>query len=109
MDESEKIIVLCTVPDPDVGATIAGALVEAKLAACVNIIGGLRSIYLWKGEVEDDPEALLVVKSRRDKLPALEQRIVALHPYDVPEVIATPIIGGLAAYLGWIDESVDDD
>ena len=84
---------------------MAGALVREKLAACVNIIPAVRSIYSWKGEVCDDGEALMVIKTRSGLLDALRERVVQLHPYDVPEVIALPIVGGHGPYLKWIDES----
>lgn len=105
--ESDFIVVFCTVPDGDEGAKIGRALVEEKLAACVNIVGGLRSIYHWDGEVCDDPEALLVIKSRRASFDALERRIIELHSNEVAEIIAVPIVAGHQPYLQWIDESLD--
>ena len=97
----------CTVPNAEEGAKIASALVEEKLAACVNVIDGLRSFYYWDGKVCDDPEALLMIKSRHDRFDALKERIVELHPYDVAEVIAFDIASGHTPYLNWIDESLD--
>lgn len=94
--------VLITAPDADVGAALAGALVEEGLAACVNLVPGVRSIYRWEGAVQDDTEVLLIAKTREALLPALTARVEALHPYDVPEVIALPIAGGSAAYLAWL-------
>jgi periplasmic divalent cation tolerance protein len=99
--------VLITVPDADVGASLARTLVEERLAACVNLVPGVRSIYRWEGEVQDDREVLLIVKTREDALPALTARIGALHPYDVPEVIALPIAGGSEAYLAWLRGAVE--
>lgn len=99
--------VLITAPDAEVGATLARRLVEEELAACVNLVPGVRSIYRWKGEVQDDAEVLLIVKTREDTLPALTARVVALHPYDVPEVIALPIVGGNDAYLAWLRHGVE--
>ena len=80
---------------------------EERLAACVNLLPGVRSIYRWEGEVQDDGEVLLIVKTREDALPALTARVVALHPYDVPEVIALPVAGGSDAYLAWLRDGVE--
>ncbi len=102
----ERVVVLCTVPNAEDGARIARAVVEAGLAACVNVVDGLRSIYSWKGEVCDDREALLVMKTRRDRFEALAERVVSLHPHEVPEVVALPMVAGHAPYLAWIDEVV---
>lgn len=104
--ESEHILVLCTVPDAAKGAEIAGPLVQEKLVACVNLIDKLRSLYWWDGEVCDDPEALMIIKTRADRFERVRERIVALHPYDTPEVIAFPITAGHPPYLKWIDETV---
>jgi periplasmic divalent cation tolerance protein len=96
------ILVLCTAPSEEVGAMLARGLVEAKLAACVNIVPGLRSIYEWKGAVSDEPEVQLLVKSRRERFAALEAWIAEHHPYEVPEILALPIEAGSSAYLGWL-------
>jgi periplasmic divalent cation tolerance protein len=95
-------VVLCTVPDPETGAKLARALVAEKLAACVNIVPGLRSIYSWKGEIQEDPEALLVIKARRERFGDLSSRIGDLHPYDVPEIVALAPEDCHAAYLSWV-------
>jgi periplasmic divalent cation tolerance protein len=100
---SEHVAVLMTAPSAEVAATIARALVGEGLAACVNVVPGVRSIYSWKGEVCDDAEVLCVVKTRADRFEALRARAVALHPYEVPEVVALPIVAGSAPYLAWID------
>jgi periplasmic divalent cation tolerance protein len=97
-----KVLVTCPV---DKAPELAQALVKARLAACVNIISGVQSIYTWEGEVCDDAEALLVIKSRGALFDALRARVVELHPYDVPEVIALPIVAGHAPYLEWLEES----
>jgi periplasmic divalent cation tolerance protein len=76
------------------------------LAACVNVIPGITSVYRWQGEVQSDSEWLLVAKSRRDVLADLTRRVQALHSYDVPEVIALPLVGGSEAYLRWLDGQV---
>lgn len=103
---TEHQLVLCTVPDAETGRSLGGALVTEKLAACVNLIPGLTSIYEWQGEVHDDPECLLLIKTRADLFSRLRDRISALHPYEVPEVIALDITAGSQAYLSWIDETV---
>lgn len=106
MSTSDHIVVFCTVPNADEGARIGRVLVEERLAACVNLVDGLRSIYLWKGAVSDDKEALLVIKTKPAQFEPLRARLVALHPYEVPEVIALPIVAGHEPYLAWIDECV---
>jgi periplasmic divalent cation tolerance protein len=99
----EIIVVLVTAPNAEVAGALAHAVVGEKLAACVNIVPGLRSIYRWQGKLCDDQEVLCLVKTRRGLFPALRQRIVALHPYDVPEVIALPVVDGSAPYLAWVN------
>ena len=99
-------IVLCTVPDPQTGEQIANALVSEQLAACVNIIPGISSVYRWKGAVQQDREALLIIKTGQDSQAPLEQRIRALHPYELPEIIAVPIHTGQKDYLEWITSSL---
>ncbi len=101
--EGKHLVVYITTPR-DKAADLARKLVEEQLAACANIIEGIRSIYRWKGEICDDPEALLVLKTRRDLFSALCERAVALHPYDVPEVIALPMVAAHGPYGAWIDE-----
>jgi periplasmic divalent cation tolerance protein len=100
--ESGALVVLVTTPTPERAAEIARVVVEERLAACGNVVPGLRSIYRWQGQVHDDPEALLVLKTTRARFEALRDRILALHPYEVPEVIALPVEAGSAAYLAWI-------
>lgn len=85
---------------------IARALVEGGLAACVNIVPAVTSVYRWKGRVERGEERLLVVKTRADRFEALREAIISLHPYELPEVIALPIEAGHAPYLAWLDEGV---
>jgi periplasmic divalent cation tolerance protein len=99
---SDAIVVLVTVPTAERAAEIARALVEERLAACGNVVPGLRSIYRWEGRVQEDDEVLLLLKTTRGRFEALRDRVLALHPYDVPEVIALPVEAGSAAYLGWI-------
>jgi periplasmic divalent cation tolerance protein len=103
MDDG-PLLILCTAPSDEVAATLARGLVEAKLAACVNVVSGLRSFYAWKGELRDEAEVQLLIKSRRARFDALEAWLREHHPYEVPEIIALPIERGSAAYLGWIIE-----
>src|SRR4051812_736134 len=99
---SELVVVLVTMPDGDAAARVGRTLVEEKLAACVNIIPGLRSIYEYGGKLCDDAEVLCLFKTRRALYPALRDRLAGLHPYEVPEIIAVPLCEGNAAYLGWL-------
>jgi periplasmic divalent cation tolerance protein len=99
----EAIVVLVTAPTPDRAAEIARVVVGERLAACGNVVPGLRSVYRWEGKVQEDEEALLVLKTTRARFEALRERVLALHPYDVPEVIALPVVAGSAAYLDWIE------
>src|SRR5262249_60093966 len=94
------------VPSAEVADRIARTVVSEGLAAGVNIVPGLRSIYTWQGRIEDTRELLLLVKTRGDRVGALEARIRALHPYTVPSVVALPVIAGSAPYLEWVFESV---
>ena len=96
------ILVLCTCPDEAAADRIAGALVEERLAACVNRLAGVVSTYRWEGEVRRGNESLLLIKTTVERFAALRERIVALHPYELPEVIAVDIARGLPAYLDWI-------
>jgi periplasmic divalent cation tolerance protein len=99
---TDALVVLVTAPTPERAAEIARALVDERLAACGNVVPGLRSIYRWEGKVQDEAEALLVLKTTRDRFEALRERVLALHPYDVPEVIALAVEAGSAPYLAWI-------
>ena len=96
------LVCLCTCPDPQTAGRIAAALVEERLAACVNVLPGLRSVYRWQGKVESAEETLLLIKTTQDRLERVSARIVELHPYELPEVIAVEAAGGLPAYLDWI-------
>ena len=97
---------LCTAPR-SAASELARGLVDARLCACVNVLSGVRSYYRWQGAVEEADEVLLVVKTKKSALAELESRLVALHPYDVPEVLAFDVAGGLPAYLSWVIESVE--
>lgn len=96
-------IILCTCPDRECAEQIAGNLIESQLAACVNILPSVTSVYQWQGEIETTQELLLMIKSHQERYPALENRIKELHPYDVPEIIAVSIERGSHDYLKWID------
>lgn len=95
-------IVFCTVPDPDSGQRIAGHLVEYRLAACVTLLPGVKSVYRWKGEICTASESLLMIKSRVADYKDLESTLCRLHPYELPEIIAVPLTNGLPAYLDWV-------
>ena len=102
---SDVVIVLSTVPDDASAEKIARALVDERLAACVNVLPPMTSIYRWKGAVERDTERQLVMKTTRGSLPALEKRLKALHSYEVPEFVVLDISGG-GAYFDWVREQV---
>ena len=106
LSESQCLVVLCTAPDDAVAESLARTLVAERLAACVNRLPGLVSNYRWEGRVEEDAEVLLLVKSTAEQLDALCARITALHPYELPEILAVPVLGGLDTYLAWVRESV---
>lgn len=97
------VLILCTAP-ADAAAALARGLVEARLAACVNVVPGLRSFYRWEGSVADDPEVQLLIKSRSERFDAIAAWLGEHHPYDVPEVLALEIAAGSEAYLSWLHE-----
>ena len=99
---TDAIVILCTVPSVEVGETLGRSLVEARLAACVNVLPGLTSIYRWEGQVQIDREAQLIIKTRASLLDRASAHIAASHPYQTPEVIALPITGGSERYLAWL-------
>lgn len=99
------IVVLSTCPDSRVAGRIAKALVDERLAACVNEIPGLTSTYRWEGRVHRDAEVLLLIKTTQDQWPALETRLKELHPYELPELIVLPVCGVNAAYLDWLRQN----
>lgn len=100
--EWEAIVVFVTAPAEEEAAAIARALVEAKLAACVSIINNVRSIYSWQGNIEDDAELLMIVKTRKSLFAGLSAKIRELHSYDVPEIIALPVTESSNDYLEWL-------
>jgi periplasmic divalent cation tolerance protein len=102
---ADHYLVLTTCPHETAAHELAGALLNERLAACINIIPGLRSVYRWKGELKEGAEVLLLIKAARAVYPRLEERIRASHPYELPEIIALDIAAGSAAYLAWIAEN----
>jgi periplasmic divalent cation tolerance protein len=101
----EAIVVLCSVPEMAVAERIATALLADELAACVNCVPGVRSLYRWEERIQDDNEVLLVIKTRAACFVALEAAIRARHPYEVPEIIALPVTAGATSYLQWIGQA----
>jgi periplasmic divalent cation tolerance protein len=97
-----SLLVLTNLPDRAAAERIAEALVEQKLAACVNILAPCRSVYRWKGELQRDEEHPMLIKTTAERYPALEQALRAAHPYELPEIIAVPIERGLPQYLAWV-------
>lgn len=96
------VVVLSTVPDEPTAERIARALVEERLAACVNRVPGVSSIFRWQGAIEQAEEILLVIKTHARRAPQVTQRLQELHPYEVPEILVIPVAAGLGAYLEWI-------
>jgi periplasmic divalent cation tolerance protein len=102
MNEAGAIVVLVTAASTQQAESIARTLVAERLAACVNLLPGVRSIYRWQGQVADQPEVLLVIKTRRELFTPLSERVKALHSYEVPEVIALDVVEGSEPYLRWL-------
>lgn len=103
---TDVVLALTTVPSPELGETIARALVEERLAACVNVLPAMTSTYRWKGMVERDVEYQLIIKTTSAQIAAIEARIRPLHPYELPELLVLAAAGGSAAYVAWVGESV---
>ncbi|CAM8945770.1 unnamed protein product [Rhodiola kirilowii] len=103
-----SIVVYVTVPNKELGKKLAESIVKEKLAACVNRVPGVESVYQWKGEIQTDSEELLIIKTRESLLEALTEHVKANHEYEVPEVIALPITGGSIPYLEWIKSNTRD-
>ena len=99
-------IVLCSCPDSVTASSIAGYLVSNKLAACVNVVPNVLSIYTWQGNTEQADEQILVIKTKADSYNDVQRAILEIHPYELPEIISVPIDTGLPTYLNWIDENV---
>ena len=104
LQQEHHLLVLCTCPDQDTAQNIANHLVDNKLAACVNILPGVISVYHWQGNRESAQEHLLLIKTTQKAYNKLEKALCELHPYELPEVIAVPIQNGLTAYLEWINQ-----
>ena len=104
----DVVAVYLTFPDEASAERVARALVERRLAACVNVVPGARSFYRWEGAVQAEPEVLAVAKTRATRLPALTAAAQALHPYEVPCVVAYPALGGLEGYLDWVRSEASD-
>lgn len=104
---SDVLMVLVTCPDGDTAESLAHTLVEHHEAACVNIVPNLRSVYRWQGRVEMDNELLLLIKTTTTRLDQIRARVRTLHPDELPEVIAVPIVAGSSAYLDWVRQETD--
>jgi len=105
-EESRTLVVLVTTPSSEVGLALGRALVDERLAACVNVVPGVTSIYTWEGKREEAAETLLVIKTESPRYAALERRVLELHPYSVPEVLALPVEAGAPRYVSWVRDSV---
>lgn len=105
-NSSPHLLIYITCGSEQNARQIATALVEEHLAACVNILSNVQSVYHWQGKLETGNEYLLIIKSRHEVFEALRERVCNLHPYELPEIIAVPIVAGLEPYLNWITESV---
>jgi periplasmic divalent cation tolerance protein len=102
----QVILVLSTCPDETSARRIAQILVNEGLVACVNRIGAMASTYLWEGELRDESEILLLMKTTAAGLPALQARLTAIHPYELPEFVAIPVVGGSAGYMAWVRSAI---
>lgn len=108
MSTADLIVILCTAPDEATAEKLAGALVAARLAACVNLLPGVRSYYRWKGAIESDAEVQLLIKTRQDLFSRVASWLEEHHPYDVPEVVAIPAGSVSAPYRAWALEATED-
>jgi len=103
---SDLIVILCACGDETEALRVANALIDDRLAACVNALPAMQSVYRWKGSIETAREVLLLIKTTGDRFPALRDRILELHSYETPEIIALPIVAGAEKYLAWLREQV---
>lgn len=103
---SAPCIAYCTCPDADCAERIAALLVNEQLAACVSLLPGTKSVYRWDGDLCQDTEVLMMIKTTQARLKALEARVLAQHPYEVPELIVVPVIAGSEAYLHWMETCI---
>ena len=109
-DRTEKVVVaLCTCPDDPTARLMAAALVKERLATCVNRVSGIASTYFWDGRLQDESEILLIIKTSALRVAELQSRLKELHPYELPELIVLPVIGGNEAYLQWVREGVEKE
>ena len=104
---ADSMVVLVTCGSEEEAAKIANSLVEERLAACVNIISPVRSIYRWEGKICDEKEWMLIIKTQKKMFEGLEKKVKSLHSYSVPEIIALPIVEGSASYLQWLEETTE--
>jgi periplasmic divalent cation tolerance protein len=102
----ESIVVLVTCASEEEGLKIAQALVEERLAACINLLSPIRSIYRWEGKIWDEREWLLIIKTQKERFESIEKRVKSLHSYSVPEIIGLPIVEGSSSYLHWLEETI---
>jgi periplasmic divalent cation tolerance protein len=107
MMRKTPLIVLCTVPDRETAEEIANILIADNLAACVNIVPGVTSVYRWENRIEQAEELILVIKTGSRAYRPLQDKITDLHPYELPEIIAVPVEDGLPAYLDWLTQSLE--
>ncbi|MCB1927609.1 MAG: divalent-cation tolerance protein CutA [Rhodocyclaceae bacterium] len=107
--DAEILLVLTNLPDREAGEALARQLVEARLAACVNVLGGCTSVYRWQGATECADEVPLLIKTTGASYAALEDAILAAHPYELPEIIAVPVTRGLPGYLQWVTGETESD
>lgn len=105
----EVRVVLMTAPDAEAARALGRHLVEERLAACANVLPGLTSVFRWEGAVEEEAEALVILKTTASRVDELVRRAAELHPYDVPEVLALPVLGGHAPYLDWVLAQTGED
>jgi periplasmic divalent cation tolerance protein len=104
--DARVMVVLVSAPSPEVAELIGRTLVAERLAACANVVAGITSIFRWKGSVERQSETLVILKTTADDVEALRRRVVELHPYEVPEVVALAVVAGHTPYLDWVRASV---
>ena len=100
------VVALTTCPDEATARTVAEKLLKERLATCINRIGGVQSSYVWDGRLQDEPEILLIIKTTNGRITELEARLKAVHPYELPELLIVPVIGGNERYLDWVRQGV---
>ena len=105
---ADAMLVFCSVPDTTIADALARRLVDGRFAACVSISAEVRSVYRWAGQIETSPEVVLAIKTTSAAYARLEKELVEQHPYEVPEIVAVPVVAGLEDYVKWIEESVSE-